>query len=233
MKLFCYKIRPFNEFGNLAALADQLIFSDRSADRLLMILKMRGTRSTSELAEELGISVPGARQHLNNLTEEGLVESRQEPRGVGRPAQRWSLCEAAQQRFPDTHADITVALIDSIRSELGEEALEAVVGHRYRQTRDRYRRELKSVEGTEARLRRLAELRSEEGYMAELVSDGDDWLLLENHCPICAAAQSCLNFCRNELGLFQAIVGKSLSVAREEYLLDGARRCVYRISART
>ena len=233
MKPFCYKIRSFNDIGNLAALAEQLIFSDRSADRLLMILKMRGTRSTSELAAELGISVPGVRQHLNNLTEDGLVESRQEPRGVGRPAQRWSLCEAAQQHFPDTHAEITVALIDSIRSELGEEALDAVIDHRYRQTRDRYRRELKRVEGHAARLRRLAELRSEEGYMAELVRDGDDWLLLENHCPICAAAQSCQNFCRNELGLFQAIVGKRLSVVREEYLLEGARRCAYRISART
>jgi predicted ArsR family transcriptional regulator len=233
LKPFCYKIGSFNDFGNLAALAEQLIFSDRSADRLLMILKMRGTRSTSELAAELGISVPGVRQHLNNLTEDGLVESRQEPRGVGRPAQRWSLCEAAQQHFPDTHAEITVALIDSIRSELGEEALDAVIDHRYRQTRDRYRRELKRVEGPAARLRRLAELRSEEGYMAELIRDGDDWLLIENHCPICAAAQSCQNFCRNELGLFQAIVPKRLSVVREEYLLEGARRCAYRISART
>ncbi len=233
MKLLCYKIEPLNDIGNLAALAEQLIFSDRSADRLLMILKMRGTRSTSELAAELGMSVPGVRQHLNNLNEDGLVESRQEPRGVGRPAQRWSLCESAQQRFPDTHAEITVALIDSIRGELGEEALEAVISHRYRQTRDRYRRELTGVEGDAARLRRLAELRSEEGYMAELVSDEDDWLLLENHCPICAAAQSCQNFCRNELGLFQAIVGKSLSVTREEYLLEGARRCAYRISPRT
>ena len=211
-------------------MAAELIASDRTADRILLILKMRGVRSTAELAAELGISVPGVRQHLSRLAEAGLVESSQEPSGVGRPAQRWALCAAAYDRFPDTHADVTVALIDSIRSELGEDALDAVIAHRYRETGRRYRRELAACEGIEAKLRRLAELRTDEGYMAELVPDGETWLLLENHCPICAAAQSCQNFCRNELDLFRRILGKRVTVEREEYLLDGARRCAYRVS---
>lgn len=211
-------------------MAEQLIASDRTADRILLILKMRGVRSTAQLANELGISVPGVRQHLGRLSAEGLIESTQEPSGVGRPAQRWGLLAAAQDRFPDTHADVTAALIESIREELGEAALETVIAHRYRETGKRYRRELKGLDGVEARLNRLAELRSEEGYMAELVPDGDDWLLLENHCPICAAARSCQNFCRSELELFQQIVGRGLRVRREDYLLAGARRCAYRIS---
>jgi predicted ArsR family transcriptional regulator len=35
----------------------------------------------------------------------------------------------------------------------------------------------------------LASIRTNEGYMAEIQSlDDDSFLLIENHCPICAAA---------------------------------------------
>ena len=43
-----------------------------------------------------------------------------------------------------------------------------------------------------ARLERLAEIRNEEGYMAEVLEADDGTpLLVENHCPICSAASAC------------------------------------------
>jgi len=62
-------------------------------------------------------------------------------------------------------------------------------------------------------------LEVEEGY----------WFI-ENHCPICAAARRCQNFCRSELQLFQSLFAEQASVTREDYILDGARRCSYRIT---
>ena len=53
--------------------------------------------------------------------------------------------------------------------------------------------------------------------------------LIENHCPIRAAAGVCSSLCRAELELFQALLGDDLSVERTEHMLDGARRCAYRI----
>ena len=79
-----------------------------------------------------------------------------------------------------------------------------------------------------ARLQRLAQMRSEEGYMAELTQDGDSWLLIENHCPICAAARACQGFCRSELQQFAALLPQA-EVRREAHLLQGGQRCVYRI----
>jgi predicted ArsR family transcriptional regulator len=63
----------------------------------------------------------------------------------------------------------------------------------------------------------------------ERQADGG-WLLVEDHCPICAAARSCQGFCRSELQLFQEIVGPGASVTREQHLLAGASRCVYRVT---
>ena len=54
------------------------------------------------------------------------------------------------------------------------------------------------------------------------------WTLVENHCPICAAAEVCQGLCAGELELFRRVLGAR--VERTEHLLDGARRCVYRIT---
>ncbi|MOA53348.1 hypothetical protein D3C78_1767980 [compost metagenome] len=79
------------------------------------------------------------------------------------------------------------------------------------------------------RLEQLAAIRSAEGYMARVESDGKDWMLIEDHCPICVAARTCQGFCRSELQLFQDIVGPEAQVSREQHLLSGATRCAYRI----
>ena len=63
---------------------------------------------------------------------------------------------------------------------------------------------------------------------AEAQDDGTI-LLVENHCPICAAATACQNFCRSERAIFQRVLGSDGTVERSEYLLEGGRRCVYRI----
>ena len=193
-----------------------------------MLLKTRGNMSTKALAETLGISVPAVRQHLKAQDE--FVEMDQQRQGVGRPAQIWRLAPAAQSRFPDTHAELTVRLIESIEHSLGVAALEAVIADRFTATLHNYQGKLAGLTTLAGKLKRLAQIRSDEGYMAELVRDGGRWLLLENHCPICAAATRCQGFCRNELLLFQNLLGDSVEVERIEYLLDGGERCVYAIS---
>jgi predicted ArsR family transcriptional regulator len=210
-----------------------LIAAERTADRLLMVLKTRGTQTTRALADVLEISVPGVQQQLNRLEADGLIESRTTNGAVGRPALQWSLTEQALARFPDTHAELTVTLIDSIRRTLGEAALEKVIAEREASSRARYRESLAGLKTLRAKLKRLAELRSAEGYMADLEAlPGRTWILAENHCPICAAARSCQGFCRHELEMFRELLGPDVAVEREEYILSGGRRCAYRITPR-
>ncbi|HEY0106612.1 MAG TPA: hypothetical protein VGB91_11055, partial [Rhizomicrobium sp.] len=79
----------------------------------------------------------------------------------------------------------------------------------------------------------LAKIRSAEGYMAQVRrdADGGDWLLVENHCPICAAARLCTGLCREELALFQRILGRDVRIERISHILAGAGRCAYRVTA--
>lgn len=204
-----------------------------TADRLLTLIKTDGPETAAALGRALGTTGENARQQLVKLAAEGLVEARAEIRGVGRPAQIWHLTDRGQARFPDAHAELTVALIRHVRDLLGEEALDRLITAREAETRRAYDAALADAADPEARLRALARQRSAEGYMAEIqpAPDGDGWLLIENHCPICAAATACQGFCRAELAVFRAVLGPGCTITREDHVPAGGRRCSYRVRA--
>jgi predicted acetyltransferase/GrpB-like predicted nucleotidyltransferase (UPF0157 family) len=71
-----------------------------------------------------------------------------------------------------------------------------------------YRERLAGQPTVEKKLQALAELRSAEGYMARLEErPGRGFLLIEDHCPICAAATVCQGFCSIELEAFRSLLG--------------------------
>lgn len=201
-------------------------------EKALWILKTRGSLCLMEIAEEMGITTEGARFHLLRLANDGLVKSTPVSKGRGRPQQIWSLTDMGNARFPDAHADLTVRIISLMKETLGEQALEAVIEANEKQGINRYQYELKDHRDLEARIRKLAEVRNEEGYMAEYQKDEEGYLLIENHCPICAAATACQGFCRSELNTFRTLLGENVSIKRVDHILEGARRCAYRITAR-
>ncbi len=200
-----------------------------AAERILTLLKTRGPQKAADLGKALGITGEAARQQLMKLAADGLVEASSEVRGVGRPTQVWRLTAAGNARFPDAHAELTVQLIDTIRSELGEGALTRLIAAREERTRTNYGAELEGITELGERVARLAEIRSREGYMAEWRAGGAEFLLIENHCPICAAATICQGLCQTELELFGAVLGQGVQVSRVDHIVAGARRCAYRI----
>ena len=203
-----------------------------SKRRLLERLK-RGAATAPELAEAFGLTDTAVRQHLETLETAGLVTRRAvRPSGRGRPAVRWALTEATRSVFPDRHGDLTVELIVSIREALGERALAKVVDARAAHQLRVYRADLDHLSSVRVKVRRLAEIRANEGYMAEARADGDGWILVEHNCPVCTAATACQNLCRSELEVFQAALGEDVKVTREQHLLSGDERCAYRITSR-
>ena len=206
-------------------------WSPRSpAERVLMALKMHGAMSASAIGKALGTTGEAARQQLARLSEDGLVAASSQPTGVGRPTQSWALTPAAQTRFPDTHAALTVQLLDIVRSTLGDGALDTIIAAREDDTRNAYQTAMSGQTALRDRVATLADLRSQEGYMAEWREQPDGSLvLLENHCPICAAATACQGFCRAELEVFRSVLGPDVVVTRDEHIVSGGRRCSYAI----
>jgi predicted ArsR family transcriptional regulator len=204
--------------------------------RIVDRLKRVESATVPELAAGFDLTDTAVRQHLETLEDNGLVERAPSPPpvGRGRPPVRWQLTPIAAELFPDRHADLTVELIGSIRAALGEEGLERVLEARGQAQLSAYHKALPdpAVSSVPVRVRRLAEVRSAEGYLAEVRSEDDgSVVLVEHHCPVCDAASACQGLCRTELGLFQAVLGDDVTVERVQHLLSGDQRCAYRITA--
>ncbi|TQV89467.1 helix-turn-helix transcriptional regulator [Aliikangiella coralliicola] len=202
----------------------------KTSDKIIQLLKKQGALTAKTLAGELDLTTMGVRQHMLALEQSGEVifEDKKAPRG--RPTRYWSLTEKSNVHFADGHEGLTLQLIDSVKTVFGDSGLEQLIEHRERESQKLYFEAMKDKKDLLSKLEVLAVLRSEEGYMATVIQEADFYWLIEDHCPICAAASHCLNFCRSELSLFQALLEDVASVSREEHIVEGARRCAYKVS---
>ena len=209
--------------------------SGHSKRAILDFLKRQGPSDATVMAQSLEISPMATRQHLYALEESGFVNHaiQQKTGGRGRPSKLWTLAKGANPYFPDTHADLSVELIGNIREIFGERGLDKLIGMRTEQQIATYRLAMIGATTLKEKAKRLTKLRSEAGYLAELQTDGDKFVLVENHCPVCRAAQACAGLCRQELEVFKAALGPEVSVARTDHILAGARRCAYLIQRKT
>lgn len=197
---------------------------------ILDLLKLLGPRDSGALARRLGVSVMAVRQHLHMLQQRGLVVFETERRPRGRPAKLWRLTLEADRFFPNGHADLTRGLLAAAGRAFGPGGVERIVEVRVRDQICEYRRRVDSRAPLARRLAALAGLRSAEGYLAQVLPQRDgSYLLVENHCPISAAASECRQLCSGELKVFEAVLGRRVTVERTEHILAGARRCAYRV----
>ena len=202
--------------------------------QILERLKTQGPQDAQALAEHLQLTAMAVRQHLYAMQEAGLVSYREVPVPRGRPAKHWHLTRAAEHQFPDAHAELTVVLLENIRETFGEQGMDRLLERRAEKQREAYAAQLSKWKSLPRKLEALAEIRTAEGYMARVLGKDESpdgaLYLVENHCPICDAAKTCQALCRSELALFQNVLGPGVTVERTEHILQGARRCAYRIT---
>ncbi|MCG9711491.1 transcriptional regulator [Shewanella insulae] len=203
--------------------------SKKTSEKIIEHIKIHGPSTAKVLAEQFALTTMGVRQHLQALEEEGILSIEDRKASRGRPTRYWGLTEKSYKLFPDRHDDLTSQLIDSVRVVFGDQGLDQLIEHREQASRRQYQETLAQAVGLADKLAALARLRTEEGYVASVEVHDDAYWLLENHCPICAAASRCANFCRSELQLFQELFSELACVSREEHIIEGARRCAYKL----
>ncbi|NOI15151.1 helix-turn-helix transcriptional regulator [Vibrio hepatarius] len=202
----------------------------KTTDRILESIKRNGAVTAKQLSEEFGMTSMGARQHLQALEEDGLLQFEDIKAKVGRPNRHWSLTQKGHDQFSDRHRDLTIQVIDAVEHLFGQEGLAKVALERENSVYQSYRTAMQDCLTLPSKLQKLVELRSAEGYMAELQQTPSGFLFIENHCPICKAATRCRSLCQSELNVFQRLIGDDYLVSRTEHIVEGERRCVYAIT---
>lgn len=201
----------------------------KTSEKIVQLLKALGPQTAKVLATELSLTTMGVRQHMQALEDEGDVRFEDIKASRGRPTRVWSLTSKSNSHFGDRHEELSVQLIDSVIAIFGDSGLDKLITHREKASLALYQHRLVRETTLLAKLTALAELREAEGYMANVIQEDDFYWLLENHCPICAAASQCLSFCRSELNLFQTLLDGVATVNRVEHIIEGARRCAYKV----
>ncbi|MDF2658031.1 MAG: MarR family transcriptional regulator [Paenibacillus sp.] len=204
--------------------------AERTRRAIVKLLKQNGSMDAHQLAVQLGVTAMAVRQHLYDLQEQKLVTFTEEARAMGRPAKMWTLTSEANRLFPDGYADLTVSLIESMKEAFGDEGLEKLLEIRNRKQVLDYRSKAPANLPLKDKLEAIAEARTAEGYMAEVVENADgSYQYVEKHCPICEAAKACTNLCLKELEMFQDVLGNKVEITRGEHIIKGDNRCVYRV----
>ena len=202
----------------------------RTRRAIVKLLKTEGALDSTRLASRLRLTPMAVRQHLYALQRENLVVAEERPVPLGRPAKHWQLTPEADRLFPDAYAELSLALIGAVGKAFGSSGLKRVLEARGAMLRAGYGERIPPSAPLDEKLRELASVRTEEGYMAEVTRDGGGFLFIERHCPICAAANACQGFCSTELDLFRTVLGPGVDVERMEHIIAGDRRCVYRVT---
>jgi len=179
------------------------------------------------------VTAMAVRQHLYALESEKFVTVEERPVPIGRPAKHWYLTPEADRLFPDAYAELSVSLISALGDAFGPDGLKRVLESRSASQQQAYSECIKPSASLKQKLQQLARVRTEEGYMAEVLPDEKGgYLFVEHHCPICVAATQCQGFCSSELDLFRKVLGRDVQIERDEHIVSGARRCTYSVRPR-
>jgi predicted ArsR family transcriptional regulator len=188
-----------------------------------------------QLAGRLGASRTGVLQQLRALEAAHLVSRQTIRHGVGRPRHLYDITPDAQDLFPANYDGLATGLLAAIEAVGGGDLLEEVFAARRRQLSARVRDDLGDHLTNGAplfdRVRGLAVIQSNNGYLASASVDADGTVrLVEHNCAIYHVAAGSPTACAAELELFSEVLGAD--VVREQHIASGDRCCAYRISER-
>jgi predicted ArsR family transcriptional regulator len=196
--------------------------------QILSLIKRNGPMTVQELSRSLEITPMGVRQHLAILERDGYIQSNGVRRGQGRPSRMYSITPEGDKMFPRTYEQIATALLDDVKALDGESKVTALFEHRRRRQLEQYRTRMAGKDLAE-KVGILAQLRDEEGYIAECVQqDRDSFVLIEHNCPIRTVADAHRQACACEMALFAEALGAD--IARTHHILAGAPHCRYVIT---
>jgi predicted ArsR family transcriptional regulator len=199
---------------------------------ILVQLRRDGPSSPEQIATTLGASRTGILQQLRSLEAAGLVDRRTVRHGVGRPRHLYDVTPDAQIAFPSNYDSLAAGLLAAVGTVGGDELVARVFAVRRQliadQVRTRLEERLPAGATLEAKVRELAVIQDEQGYLSSAtVSEDGTIRLRECNCAIFGIASQSSSPCDAELDLFRDVLGAD--VVRETHIASGDRNCTYKI----
>ncbi|WP_231564575.1 metalloregulator ArsR/SmtB family transcription factor [Thermoactinomyces sp. Gus2-1] len=146
--------------------------------QIMTMLKTEGGLTVSEIAERLGVTEMAVRRHMNQLERDQLIVPQLLRKSMGRPSNQYFLTERSEQYFPKMYAGFAMEILKDLEENYGEEMIQSVFKNREKRL---LKEHLSDFQGKslDEKVRRLAELQDEKGYMVKWEKEGEGGL------PVC------------------------------------------------
>lgn len=202
--------------------------ANNTRSKVLRSLLLNQERTVNELAESVGINPISVRHHVNKLEAEGLIQSEEERHGVGRPRLVYSLTNKGMEQFPQRYLQLTLRLLEQLKSSLSEE----VLGNIFREVAEGIAGDFtKHVDLDQLELKERLELLQNalisEGFMVDLEEDEGNYYIIEASCPYHHVGEDYPEICVVDEELIAHF--SNSNPERVECILDGDKQCKYMI----
>lgn len=178
--------------------------------RVISSILHNGPSTAAELADRLGLTAAAVRRHLTTLTEDGVVESREQrvfgARGRGRPSRVFCLTDSGRADYYTAYDALAIAALRQLARAGGPDALNAVAQARVDDIEARYRT-LREQDPRRDPVEALAEALSADGYAASTVPAAVGQQICQHNCPVAEVAKAFPQMCEAETQLFSELLG--------------------------
>jgi predicted ArsR family transcriptional regulator len=179
-------------------------------ERVARSILVNGPSTAAALAERLDLTPAAVRRHLDQLVEEGNVESR-EPRhmlvrGRGRPARVFALTDAGRDTFDQQYDDLAAQALRFLSETGGDDAVRAFARRRVAFVEEQFAQVVAQQPGIDP-AEALAVVFTDKGYAASVRSGPVGEQLCQQHCPVSHVAHEFPQLCEAETEAISKVLG--------------------------
>lgn len=179
-------------------------------ERVARSILQHGPSTAAELAQRLGLTSAAVRRHLATLVEAGHLEPRRQrvygQRGRGRPSNVFVITDQGRCEFYQAYDDLAIKALDFLRASAGPNAVEQFAEYLFASLTTEFDDAHDETADT-PKIETLAEVLSDQGYVAGVEPVASGAQLCQYHCPVAHVAEQYPQLCDVETRVFAELLG--------------------------
>ncbi len=206
------------------------MMTSTTREKVLRTLLTRQHCTINELAEAVGINPISVRHHISKLEASGLVASKEERHGVGRPRLVYFLTEKGMEQFPSRYLQLTIRLLNQLKETLPDLLVGELFSQMANDLAAEYAADLEVDDlPIEERLDIVRDLLNAEGFTVEWERKNDGYHIREVGCPYLHVGQTHPEVCAVDETLISNVL--DVPIEKIKCVLNGDTHCTYVVSA--
>lgn len=215
-------------------MTDQNLLRLLSASRhdLVRFLKRQGSATVEQITQAIGLAPTTVRQHLERLLEQDLLVRQSVAEGPGRPTMYYRLSPTAEALFPSQDSVLFGQLVEFLLHQGYPSLVDEFFQLTWQERQQEFNRRLEQAgaKTLEERLEVMRDFLAKQGFLPELIIEGDQAVLYTCNCPFSEGVRATRLPCRLEFKFLEEALQRPLT--RQAYIPNGAPMCSYQLSLR-